>query len=219
MVVKTLTLGPFESNCYIVFRKECRSALVIDPGDGVPEILDFIRKHELKVVAYPITHGHIDHVYGLARVYAKHPAPIAMHPEDSRWAFTDINAMRPFYETPEAPAEIARSLKEGQTWDDAGMKYSIIETPGHSPGGVCLYFKENGILFSGDTLFRGSIGRTDLPGGDLAQEMTSICDRLLTLPDDTIVLPGHMQETTVAFEKQNNPFVQEWRRHLESLRG
>ena len=206
MVVKTLTLGPFESNCYIVFRKACRSALIIDPGDGVPEILEFIRKHELKVIAYPITHGHIDHVYGLARVYAKHPAPIAMHPEDSRWAFTEINAMRPFYETPEAPPEIARSFKEGQVWEDAGMKYSIIETPGHSPGGVCLYFKENGILFSGDTLFRGSVGRTDLLGGD-ADVLARSLPRLLELPDDTIVFPGHGPSTTIGVERKTNPFL------------
>ena len=206
MVVKTLTLGPFESNCYIVFRKACRSALIIDPGDGVPEILEFIRKHELKVIAYPITHGHIDHVYGLARVYAKHPAPIAMHPEDSRWAFTEINAMRPFYETPEAPPEIARSFKEGQEWEDAGMKYTIIETPGHSPGGVCLYFKENGILFSGDTLFRGSVGRTDLLGGDGAVLAKSL-PRLLELPDDTIVFPGHGPSTTIGVERKTNPFL------------
>jgi glyoxylase-like metal-dependent hydrolase (beta-lactamase superfamily II) len=209
MVVKTLTLGPFESNCYIVFRKDDqdRRALVIDPGDGVPEILSFIEKHRLKVVAYPITHGHIDHVFGLARVHAKHPAPIALHPKDSKWAFTDINAMPPFYDAPEAPAEIAREFKEGQVWEDAGLKYKIMETPGHSPGGVCLYFFELGILFSGDTLFRGSIGRIDLPGGDAETYMKTL-PRLLTLPDETIVYPGHGPSTTIGIERKTNPFLQ-----------
>jgi hydroxyacylglutathione hydrolase len=206
MVVHTLTLGPFETNCYVVHNEDDTRALVIDPGEDVDLIVDFIRKRGLEIVGYPITHGHCDHVSGLARMFRSHPAPIGMHPKDQSWAFSPINNLLPFYEAPEAPAKIERDYAEGQEWHDAGMTYRIIETPGHAPGAVALHFFKEGLVFPGDTLFAGSVGRTDLLGGDAALLARSL-PRLLELPDETIVYPGHGPKTTIGVERTTNPFL------------
>jgi glyoxylase-like metal-dependent hydrolase (beta-lactamase superfamily II) len=207
MLVHTLTLGPFETNCYMVHREGDARALVIDPGEDVDAILDFLDRKKLQVVGYPVTHGHVDHVSGLARMFTARPAPIGMHPKDQSWAFKPINNMLPFYETPEAPGKIERNYAEGQVWEDAGLKYRILETPGHAPGAVGLYFEDEGVLFPGDTLFQGSVGRTDLLGGDMDQLMKSL-PRLMELPDKTIVYPGHGPKTTIGIERKTNPFLQ-----------
>jgi len=205
MHIETLTLGPGQSNCYIL-RDDRRRALVVDPGSEADRIVEFLSRHQLSVLAYLITHGHADHVSALAEVYQAHPAPIALHPKEWEWAFTPINQLPPFYETPKPPPRVERELADGQVWTDADWHYGVMETPGHSPGAVAFYFERDGVLFSGDTLFRGSIGRTDLPGGEPAL-LTQSLTLLAGLPDETVVYPGHGPPTTIETEKHTNYFM------------
>ena len=206
--VETITVGVFESNCHILHRAGSNEALVVDPGGDAGTIIGFLQREKLRVAAYLVTHGHMDHVYALAEVSEEFPAPIGLHPHDSVWAFTSVNAMLPWYNTPRPPQNIERHWAEGQNWTDAGLAYSIIETPGHSPGSVSFYFKDESLLFSGDVLFAGGIGRTDLPGGSAPTLLKSL-RRLIALPDETRVYSGHGPATTIAREKKFNPFLRD----------
>jgi glyoxylase-like metal-dependent hydrolase (beta-lactamase superfamily II) len=206
MDVCSITVGPFASNCHVILAPGGR-ALVVDPGGEPAAILDFIRESHIEVAAYLITHGHVDHVHALAAMHARHPAPIGMHPRDAQWAFTSANALPPYYQAPVPPPRIERDWSEDQTWTDAGLTYRVIETPGHSPGSVSFYFSAERVLFPGDVLFQGSVGRTDLPGGN-PRELAKSLSRLARLPDETVVYPGHGPQTTIGVEKRTNPFMQ-----------
>ncbi len=180
--------------------------MVIDPGDDADLIADLLKKQKLQVTAYLITHGHVDHVFALAELTEQFPAPVGIHPKDAKWAFSPANAMPPYYKTPRKPATEERALADDQRWNQLDTECRIITTPGHSPGCVCFYFPDAGMIFTGDTLFASSVGRTDLPGGDedlLAQSLK----RLVNLPGNTVVFPGHGPKSTIAQEKQTNPFL------------
>ncbi|HMO50600.1 MAG TPA: MBL fold metallo-hydrolase [Kiritimatiellia bacterium] len=205
--IETLVVSLFDSNCFVIRHEDQDKALVVDPGDDAPQIIEYLRTNGLTVAAHLITHGHVDHVSALADLVAAFPAPVAMHPADARWAFTERAAFPPYYDAPRAPPRIERELAEGQEWTDIGLTYRIIETPGHSPGGVAFYFPAEKMLFGGDTLFRGAIGRSDLPGARPADLAASL-KRLLTLPDDVTVYCGHGPETTIGAERRHNPFLQ-----------
>ena len=205
MHIEAIEVGPAASNCYLLWG-EAQEALVVDPGAEGPQIVDVLRRHELKVAAYTLTHAHIDHIGALAEVVRIFPAPVGMHPSDLRFAFTSRNTLPPFYPTPAEAVDIAREYAEGQEWTDGGLAYRVLHTPGHSPGGVCFYFEAEKVLVGGDCLFAGSIGRTDLPGGDTGVLMESL-RRLAGLPADTRVLPGHGPQTTIGEEKRTNPFL------------
>lgn len=181
-------------------------ALVIDPGDDADRICEELKAHALTVERFLITHGHMDHVYALAGVRERFPAPVSMHPLDAAWAFTDRNTMPPFYSEPPRSVPVDRALAEGQEWSDAGFAYQVLHTPGHSRGSVCFYFDSIGWLFCGDVLFMDSVGRTDLPGGDWATLQASL-RRLMELPDATRVFPGHGPDTTIGREREQNPFL------------
>lgn len=205
MEIEVIAVGAFESNCYVAWGP-AREALVIDPGADAGPILRLIDAKQLDVAAYLLTHGHVDHVSALADLYDERPAPVAMHPEDRRWAFTERGALLPYYPTPREPPEIVRMLADGQEWEDGGLRYRVIATPGHSPGGVCFHFPGEEVLFSGDTLFQGSVGRTDLPGGSAAALAKSLA-KLTRLPPSTRIYPGHGFATTLALEKESNYFL------------
>lgn len=204
--IETLTVGAFESNCHILRREASDLALVIDPGGDADAIIDFLRAARLQVAAYLVTHGHMDHVHALADVSAVFPAPCGMAAGERGWAFSPENAWPPWYDEPRPPADFARDWREGQTWTDAGFDYAILETPGHSPGHVAFYFPADRLLFSGDVLFNGGIGRTDLRGGHAPTLLKSL-RRLMELPDDVRVFPGHGPETTIGHERRSNPFL------------
>jgi len=207
MNIELITVGPFEVNCAVVRGTE-KEAFVIDPGSNAADIDAVLKKNGLSVTAYLLTHGHVDHIHALAELHRTHPAPVCIHAEDLSWAFEEPNQFLPYYSVPEKPdAEFIHPESSG-LWKNSGMRFQTLETPGHTPGGVCFYFAEEKILFSGDTLFKGSCGRTDLPGGDgrvLAQSLK----KLTVLPDDVKVYAGHGAATTIGHEKRTNFFMQQ----------
>lgn len=205
MSIKNVVVGEFQVNCFIIWG-EAREAIVIDPGDNADAILQLLEDEELTPAAYLLTHGHMDHISALAKLYAAKPAAVAIHDADLAWAFSEVNQMPPFYAVPEAPPEIARKLADGQEWNDGGLAYRIIATPGHTPGGVCFHFYEDNALFTGDTLFAGSVGRTDLPGGSSRILKESLA-KLAKLDDGLRVYPGHGPSSSIGHENQTNFFM------------
>ena len=219
IMVRGIVVGVFQENCWVVGNRRTGEAICIDPGDQPEEVLALAKDMGVTIKAIANSHAHIDHILGVRGVQAATGANFLLHRSDldllrNGWRGA---AERFGIEEGQAPPDPSAFVTDGDEVDVAGLKLKAIATPGHTPGSVSYY--ADGLLFSGDTLFRGSIGRTDLPGGDFDEEMRSITNQLLTLPDDTIVLPGHMQETTVAFERDHNPFVQDWQRRQREAAG
>ena len=212
----TIPVGMLQCNCTIVGDPVTREALVIDPGDEVHRILDLIGRHKLKVQAIISTHAHIDHVGGLSKMHQYTGAPVLMHREDlPLYQAMDMQAAFLGIAAPEV-GSVDQLLTEGDALRWGAFEARVMHTPGHTPGSVCLYVpKEAGAitlaapqLFAGDTLFAGSIGRTDLWGGSLDLIMDSLRDKLMQLPDSTVVHPGHGPLTTIGQERYSNPFLQ-----------
>ena len=202
MRIETLVVGPYQVNCYVL-STDSDEAVVIDPGADADDILDYLRDEQLKPAAYLLTHGHADHISALGKMLATHAAPVLIHSEDQHWAFIERNQIPPFYAGLHPAPATLRTITDGEELLLAGIKFKVIATPGHTPGGVCFYSPDAKTLFSGDTLFQGTVGRTDLPGGDgriLAQSLK----KLAVLPVDTMVLPGHGPETTIGEERRHN---------------
>ena len=205
LTITKIVVGAFNTNCYVV-RTKALDALIIDPGTDAAAISKIVSHCRLTVRAYLITHGHMDHISAIEELWTRTKAPIAMHGSDAKWAFGENNQMPPYFSVPRRPENIERILKGGEKWNENDFRYEVIATPGHSPGGVCFYFPDENILFSGDTLFKDSVGRTDLPGGDMKQ-LTNSLRVLAALPPQTKVYPGHGPETTIAREIESNPFL------------
>lgn len=210
-----LPVGLLQCNCSIVGDSATGEAIVIDPGDEVDRILEVLRRHQLTVKAIVSTHAHIDHVGGLRKLHEVTGAPVMMHRDDLElYQALDMQAawigMRPPERT-----EVDQFLKEGDALRWGPFEAHVLHTPGHTPGSLCLYLprEEGNILlpqphlFAGDTLFAGSIGRTDLWGGSLDAILRSLHDKLLALPDETLVYPGHGATTTISRERESNPFL------------
>lgn len=212
LMVRGIVVGVFAENCWVIGNRRTSEAICIDPGDQPEEILALARDMGLNIKLIANSHAHIDHVLGVKGVHSGTGAKFLLHHQDLdllRDGF-GMSAARFGLDPGQKPPEPDQFVEDADVVEVEGVRLLAITTPGHTPGSVSYYCEEAGLLFSGDTLFRGSIGRTDFPGGDFDEEMRSICDRLLVLPDETVVLPGHMEETTVGFEKQQNPFVQQW---------
>jgi len=203
MVIRPIVVGPLQVNCYVVADEATRKAIVVDPGDEPDRILDIIKKHGLEISAIVCTHGHFDHVGAVAELKKDTGAPVMLHHDDiaiynaantagSMWGF-DVDPQ------PEPDGW----LKEGDTISFGNLTLTVMHTPGHSPGCVCLY--GHGVLISGDTLFAGSVGRTDLPGGSYATLKQSF-RRLMALPEETNVFAGHGENSTIGHEKRENMF-------------
>ncbi len=205
MIVKKLEVGPIMANCYILGCETTKEAVVIDPGDDADRILMALAKSELKVKYLINTHGHFDHVGANKRMKEATGAQIAIHPGDEPMLGELSKSAMMFGLSAEnsPPADVL--LNDGDEISFGEITLKVIHTPGHSKGGICLYTKET--LFAGDTLFAGSIGRTDLPGGDYDTLISSIKNKLLKLDDQTLVYTGHGPETTIGKEKQINPFL------------
>jgi glyoxylase-like metal-dependent hydrolase (beta-lactamase superfamily II) len=206
VLLETLIVGPLGVNCYIVGDEETREALVIDPGGNARDILDTLRREQLKLVAIVATHAHFDHLFALSELRAATRAPFLLHVDEAPVLANASIGARLFGFVFGQPAPADRLLREGDEVRVGSLAFQVIHTPGHSPGGMCLL--RDRVVFVGDTLFQSGIGRTDLPGGDYGTLMRSIRDKLLTLPDDTMVYPGHGDATTIGEEKRSNPFLQ-----------
>jgi hydroxyacylglutathione hydrolase len=212
----TIPVGMLQCNCSIIGDPVSREALVVDPGDEVNRILDLLGRHKLTVKAIVSTHAHIDHVGGLSKLHQYTGAPVLMHRDDlPLYQAMEMQASFLGVHPPEL-TEIDQLLKEGDSLHWGSFEAQVMHTPGHTPGSVSLYLPHEAgkvtvlapQLFSGDTLFAGSIGRTDLWGGSLEQIMKSLRTKLMGLPDETIVHPGHGPATTIGQERQLNPFLQ-----------
>jgi hydroxyacylglutathione hydrolase len=207
MIHKIIPVGPLQCNCSIIGDEVSREAMVIDPGDDIDDIVAIIDEHKLQVKQIVITHAHIDHVGGAMKLRAKTGAPILLNQNDyALLKMLDVQAgwlgMKP-----PGDVEIEAGLAHDETLRAGSLSASVLHTPGHTEGSVCLYFPEEKMLIAGDTLFARSIGRTDLPGGSFEKIMRSLHDRVLTLPDETAVIPGHGPVTTIGEEREGNPFL------------
>ena len=205
MNIETIEVGEFQANCFVVWG-ELKQAIIIDPGAEADTLTEFLNDNGLSVASYMLTHGHVDHISAIAALHKASPAPIGIHPDDLKWAFTPANQFAPFYNAPDEPAEITRVMKDHERFTDGGLEYEVIHTPGHSPGSVCFYFEGESTLFAGDTLFKGSIGRTDLPGGN-GEHMNESLALLAKFPTETKVYAGHGPDTTIDFERKNNFYM------------
>lgn len=207
MIHEIIPVGMLGCNCSIVGDETTGEAMVIDPGDDVERILAILRQHGLTLKTIVVTHAHIDHIGGAARLRAATGAPVYMHQADTMLSdHLDTQAAWLGIEVPEDPG-IDTPAREGDTLRAGSIEATVLHTPGHTPGSISLYLAAENMLIAGDTLFRGSVGRTDLPGGDSAEIVRSIRAKIYSLPESTIVIPGHGAATTIATEKKSNPFV------------
>ncbi len=207
MIIKSLVVGPLEVNCYIIGDEETKKAMIVDPGDEPDRIIDLIKEDSLTPVYIFCTHAHFDHVGAVPELKEDTGAKILLH-KDEKEIYEAARDMAAFwgYDIPPLP-EPDLFVKEGDTIEVGKLNFKVLHTPGHSPGGICLY--GNGIVITGDTLFAGSVGRTDFHGGDLNKLKESF-KRLLTLPENTEVLPGHGPKSTIGIEKRENFFIEEF---------
>ncbi len=220
LMVRGIVVGVFQENCWVIGSRRTGEGFCVDPGDQPDEVLALARDMGITIKRIVNSHAHIDHIMGVGGVKAATGASFLLHPADNALArdgWKGASRMLGYLSNPEPPPEPDLALDDGDVVEVDGVRLRVFHTPGHTQGSVSFYCEEAGTLFSGDTLFQGSIGRTDMPGGDYQQEMNSIVDKLLLLPDETVVLPGHMLETTIGRERQINPFVaQELRRRGRS---
>lgn len=211
MKVRTLHVGPLQACCHLVAPAEWPEAAVIDPGGDADYILEQLRYRKLAPRHILLTHGHIDHIEAVAALKRAFPeAQVAIHAADAAMLRDADAALASWIGIPFEPCEPDRVLADGDTLALGPHSLEVLHTPGHTPGGVCFLLRQEGephILFSGDTLFAGGIGRTDFPGGSYSQLLDSIRDRLFALPDDTAVYPGHGEPTTIGEERATNPFL------------
>lgn len=208
MIHEILPVGPLQCNCSIIGDEGSREAMVVDPGDDIADILALIHKHNLQVKQIVITHAHIDHVGGAMKLRAATGAPIQLNQNDyALLKMLDLQAAWIGMRSP-GNVEIDRSINELDKVQAGPLVANVMHTPGHTEGSICLYFPAEKKLIAGDTLFAGSIGRTDLPGGSFDKIISSLREKLLALPDETVVVPGHGPLTTIGEERESNPFLQ-----------
>ena len=208
MVHEILAVGALHCNCSIFGDEQSGEALVIDPGDNIPEIERIVARHGLRVKAIVITHAHIDHIGGAQKLHQATGEPVYMNENDKQLQdMMDLQAAWLGVRTPERVA-IDNPVRDGDILKAAGAEFHVLDTPGHTQGSISIWIPSEKKLVAGDTLFRDSIGRTDLPGGDGQQILRSIHDKYFALPDETVVVPGHGPVTTLGREKQFNYFLQ-----------
>ena len=207
MIIERLVVGPLQTNCYIVGDEATGEGIVIDPGGDADLILETVQSKKLNVKLVVNTHGHFDHIMANGKVMEATGAPLAIHPDDAGMLTNPLRSFALFVGKihPSPPATVL--LEEGSTVEVGSIKLQVLHTPGHSAGSVSLWCTQEKAVFSGDVLFNMGIGRTDFPGGSYRVLLQSIREKLFTLPDETMVYPGHGPETTIGFERAHNPFL------------
>ncbi|HEY1938837.1 MAG TPA: MBL fold metallo-hydrolase [Candidatus Angelobacter sp.] len=208
MIHKIFPVGPLQCNCSVIGDEQTHEAMVIDPGDQIEGILEILRQEKLTLKQIVITHAHIDHVGGAMKLKAATGASILMNKDD--YALLKMLDMQAAWigMRPPGDVQVDEAVGQGRVLKIGEISSSVIHTPGHTEGSICVYFPEEKKLIAGDTLFAGSIGRTDLPGGSMEKIMRSLHTQVLALPDETEVVPGHGPVTTIGEERETNPFLQ-----------
>lgn len=206
-ILKRLTVGPLMENCYVLADERTREAVLVDPGDEAPRLLAALDADGLTLREVWLTHAHFDHVGGLAGVLEARPVPVRMHPADRPLLERAADAAARWLIEIPAPPTDTLDLADGERLRLGRLEVEVVFTPGHAPGHVAFWLEETGAVLAGDALFQGSIGRTDLPLADGPTLLRSIRERLLALPDETVVWPGHGPETTIGAERRENPFL------------
>jgi hydroxyacylglutathione hydrolase len=208
MILKTLTVGPFQENCYLLGDEESGVGAIIDPGDEAARIAMAVEETGLDIGSIIVTHAHIDHVGAVAALTEEYACPVLMH-EESEPLLNGLptQAMMMGLRFGRVPT-VDRYVEDEEIVEVGGLRLRSQYTPGHAPGHLAFYLQGEGLVLSGDALFAGSVGRVDLPGGSMEVLMRSIEERLLTLPDETVVYPGHGPRTTIGNERTSNPFLQ-----------
>ncbi len=207
MILEGLALGPYQSNCYLVGSEKSKQCFLIDPGDESEAIMGAVKENGVRVSLLVLTHAHIDHVSAVPAIKEETGAPLAIHEQEMGQLKSVLRRVSPPID-PQVQEKLShpeRLLKEGDSIDLDDLHFKVIHTPGHTPGGICLY--GHGMVFTGDTLFYYGIGRTDFPGGSTATIMKSLREKLMALPDETVVYPGHGPATTIGKERRGNPFL------------
>jgi glyoxylase-like metal-dependent hydrolase (beta-lactamase superfamily II) len=208
MIHKIFPVGPLQCNCSVIGDEKTHEAMVIDPGDQIDGILEILRQEKLTLKQIVITHAHIDHVGGAMKLKAATGAPILMNQND--YALLKMLDMQAAWVGMRPPGEVQvdEAVDQGRVLKIGEISSNVIHTPGHTEGSICVYFPAEKKLIAGDTLFAGSIGRTDLPGGSMEKIMRSLHNQVLALPDETEVVPGHGPMTTIGEERETNPYLQ-----------
>jgi len=208
MIHKVFPVGPLQCNCSIIGDEQTREAMVIDPGDQIEDILKILKAENLTLKQIVVTHAHIDHVGGAMKLKVATGAPILMNQKDE--ALLKMLDMQATWigMKPPGTVQVDEAVGEGRILKVGNLSSTVIHTPGHTEGSICLYFPEQKTLIAGDTLFAGSIGRTDLPGGSYEKIIRSLHNQLMQLPDETQVVPGHGPATSIGEERETNPFLQ-----------
>lgn len=202
-----IPVGPFCANCVILWGEE-KAAWIVDPGADADDILAFLREKGLSPALIACTHGHFDHIDAINAILAAHPGlPVHVNPADEPMFGHPLNCWEPEYRREARPGTLVCDLTGSAVLSAGGISAKVLHTPGHTPGSVCLYFQDEALLLTGDTLFAGSCGRTDFPGGSMA-DMAKSLKRLAALPPDTTVITGHGPATSIGREKAENPFMQ-----------
>jgi glyoxylase-like metal-dependent hydrolase (beta-lactamase superfamily II) len=207
LIIEELVVGPLQTNCYVVGDGATHEGIVIDPGGDAELILEAVKRLQLQIRLVVNTHGHFDHIMANREVMEATGASLAIHPDDAAMLTNPLRSFSFFLGKfhPSPPATV--SLEEGREVAVGSLSLQVLHTPGHSPGSISLWQKEQAVLFSGDVLFNMGIGRIDFPGGSSRVLLQSIRDKLFTLPDDTVVYSGHGPKTTIGFERTHNPFL------------
>ncbi len=207
MILKTLVVGPIGANCYVIGDEATNEGAIIDPGDDAQRIIQVVKETGLAIQFIIATHGHFDHNGGMREVKDELDCDFLLHKNDLMFVQRSKESAMNWGIHIEQVPDPDRYVEEGDILKLGSLELKIIHTPGHSPGGICIYIPTENSVFSGDTLFNGSVGRTDFDGGSMEELLKSIKEKLYTLPDDTVVYTGHGEETTIGNEKRQNMFV------------
>ena len=206
MKVEKFVTGIISTNCYLAVNEETRQTAVIDPAACPSYLMGHIKSEGLKIEAVLLTHGHFDHIMGLDGFLKEYDVPVYLHRDDEQ-LIKDPGLNQSGVYTSGYTFGSATYIEDNETLKTAGFEFKVLHTPGHTPGGVCYYAEAEKVLFSGDTLFQSSVGRTDFPLGSMSDLVRGIREKLMVLPDDVLVYPGHMGETKIGYEKSHNPFL------------